>query len=393
MAIRKIDVQALVPGLYVRELDRPWTETPFLFQGFEIRDSDEIAVLRQYCRFVWVDTEASRAPMPERPADANRLASPLTQFRQGLAATRRTRRELIDILSALPGRLRSDDPEILQDVSPSLARFNTECLRRPEVALWLNALRESDHRLMDHGLNVCSLSLLLAHQLGVSTTMQATVSLGGLLHDIGKLTLPRPLIFEPRRLSVDDHELIATCPAAGSALLARSGFDERVQRIVALHQERMDGSGFPDGLKGETAVPLAARIVGLANAYDAMTADWPRRPGLSGHQALILLGRKGPDRWGRKLVDTLTRLMGVYPPGTPVHLDTGAQAMVVGSTPANRLRPMVVVYRTAQGRHPDRLALLDLAVPGNKHRIAAPLSPDSNHPTRMQQITTQLLAA
>lgn len=393
MAIRKIDVRALVPGLYVRELDRAWTETPFIFQGFEIRDSEEIALLRQHCRFVWVDTEASRVPMPDGPGEDTRSLSPLDQFRQGLVATQRARHELIDILSALPERLRIGERRILQDIGPALARFNRECLRQPEVALWLNALRDSDERLMEHGLNVCGLSLLLAHHLNLSAPMQAAVSLGGLLHDIGKLTLPRELIFEPRRLTMDEHELIRTCPTGGSVLLARSGFDNRVQRIVAYHQERIDGGGFPDGLKGEKALPLGARIVGLANAYDAMTADWPRRPVLSGHQALILLGRKGPGRWGRELVDALTRVMGVYPPGTPVSLESGAQAVVIGSTPTNRLRPLVVVHRTAQGRRPDRLALLDLTMTRHKQRIAAPLSPDSNHPARMRQITAQLLAA
>lgn len=393
MAIRKIDVRALVPGLYVHELDRPWTETPFIFQGFEIRDSDEIALLRQYCRFVWVDTDASRVPAPDGPGEDTRLPSPLNQFRQGLAAARRARRELIGILSALPDRLRTDERRILQDISPALTRFTRECLRQPEAALWLNALRESDDRLMEHGLNVCGLSLLLAHHLALPAPMQAAVSLGGLLHDIGKLTLPRELIFEPRRLTMDEHELIRTCPAGSSVLLARSGFDDRVQQIVAYHQERIDGNGFPEGLKGETALPIGARIVGLTNAYDAMTADWPRRPPLSGHQALILLGRNGPDRWGRELVDTLTRVMGVYPPGTPVSLENGAQAVVIGSAPANRLRPLVVIHRTAQDRHPERLALLDLAMTGNRHRIAAPLSPDRNHPVRMRQITAQLLAA
>jgi putative two-component system response regulator len=137
--------------------------------------------------------------------------------------------------------------------------------------------------------------------------------LGGYLHDLGKIAIPDAILLKPGRLEQWERALIETHPAKGEELVRGLRSLDTVRPIIRHHHERMDGSGYPDGLAGE-AIPLGARIMAVVDVFDALHTRRPYRPPLSRDEALEILEHETAagfwDTWivgvFAGMVDTLT---------------------------------------------------------------------------------------
>jgi putative nucleotidyltransferase with HDIG domain len=146
------------------------------------------------------------------------------------------------------------------------------------TALLLGDVVEADDTYTGaHCKDVVHLALGVARELGLNHDEQRTVEFGALLHDIGKIAVPKAIVNKPGKLDPHEWEIIKTHTVEGQRMLERvGGFMGNVGRIVRSHHERWDGGGYPDGLSGET-IPLAARIVSCCDAFNAMTTTRPYR--------------------------------------------------------------------------------------------------------------------
>ncbi|MDQ2070404.1 HD-GYP domain-containing protein [Natronospira bacteriovora] len=393
MAVQYIPVEALQPGHYVSALDRPWVETPFLFQGFEITSHNELETLRTYCRHVWVDCERSRVAVEtaSRPeATCSDLAPLKRQFKDGLEALGQAREMALDACTRVNTRLRKYSQLDLDELAPAVTELHTQVTAYPQVARWLLTLREHEDTLAEHSVNVCTLAIMMGQALKMETWQQAEMALGGLLHDVGKLCLPPRLLSKQAPLSSTEWKQIQQAPVYGHKLLQDCGLHPRVLTMVRNHQERLDGSGFPDGLRGEQ-IEQPVRVIGLVNAYDAMTMSRPGFPAMSGYRAMLELARQAGHRWDPELVQSFVLLMGIYPAGTCVSLDNGSRAVVVDSKPEARLNPIIAMRRGNGAK--TRWNLTDLSLPRHPRRIRSLDPPDWDHSRLMRFISDQLLAA
>ncbi|WP_431862419.1 HD domain-containing phosphohydrolase [Azospirillum sp.] len=130
-----------------------------------------------------------------------------------------------------------------------------------------------------HQTRVARLSVLIAREMGLPDERVDNIRLGALMHDIGKVGIPAELLTKPGRLSKEEFELIKTHSRIGHDIVRNIDFDPAVARIVAEHHERFDGTGYPNGLKGEH-IALEARIVAVADVVEAITSHRPYRPAL-----------------------------------------------------------------------------------------------------------------
>jgi putative nucleotidyltransferase with HDIG domain len=135
-----------------------------------------------------------------------------------------------------------------------------------------------------HSARVQRIALAVATELGVAPDRLDAVRFGGLFHDIGKIAVPDSILTKPGKLDNDEFDLIRRHPADGAAILAHFGRLREAVPLIRHHHERWDGDGYPDGLEGE-AIPLEACVVGLADAWDAMTTDRPYRAAMSVEEA------------------------------------------------------------------------------------------------------------
>jgi HD-GYP domain-containing protein (c-di-GMP phosphodiesterase class II) len=134
------------------------------------------------------------------------------------------------------------------------------------------------------------------------------LSLAGRLHDIGLLAVPRDVLEKSTSLDREEFRIIKKHSEVSYEVLKPLGCLEDVLPAIRFHHERMNGTGYPSGLVGQ-AIPLEARIVAVADAYDAMTHDRPYRPALSPLQAMEELQRCTPEGYDKECVDALGRIM------------------------------------------------------------------------------------
>jgi HD-GYP domain-containing protein (c-di-GMP phosphodiesterase class II) len=181
------------------------------------------------------------------------------------------------------------------------------------------ALDARDPYTAGHSERVSALSVAIGKAMAVSDQELDTLRLGALLHDIGKIGVPDDVLGKPGALTPDEFALIQAHPLVGARILRSIPFLAPHLPIVELHHERPDGRGYPYGLRGN-AIPLAARIVHVADAYDAMTTARAYRPARLPQEALAELHRGSGTDFDTGSVDALVRALGVRPApvSTPV---------------------------------------------------------------------------
>lgn len=381
--LTRVPVGMLRYGLYVAELDRPWQEVPVKFQGFEIRSAEELDILRQHCDFVYVEDERSKAeayaaleaeirqPQTEgqaQPGEAD-ISAVLGQerypdkrrFAQRLQAAVTSRLRARAYLERLlqEARLgRSLDSEQARAVVEDLA---SQVSSNASAMMWLTHLKKKNETISTHSLNVGVLSLAFGMYLGLRGEHLHNVGIGALLHDIGKLNQPAELLAKTGSLSAAERELVSRHPQDGYELIRQSGgVPPEALDIIRMHHERLDGTGFPQGLHGGD-IPLHARIVALVNRYDAFTTDRPERAARPADEVLQELYNDRGQSYGAALVQDFIHCVGIFPLGSLVELDNGALGIVMGSSPESRLKPTVLLVRTPEGQHYGKRLLLNLA--------------------------------
>jgi HD-GYP domain-containing protein (c-di-GMP phosphodiesterase class II) len=171
-------------------------------------------------------------------------------------------------------------------------------------------LAEKDTSTEEHTRRVARLAVEVGEQLGLSPARLRALATGGLLHDIGKLSLPTPILRKPAPLDDAEYEIVKLHPERGRELLGElGGFDDSVTRLVLDHHERLDGTGYPRGLTGN-ALDLATRILSVCDVYDALVSDRVYRRAWSQEAALALLRDESGTAFDARCVDALERVVG-----------------------------------------------------------------------------------
>ncbi|SMC23529.1 HD domain-containing protein [Andreprevotia lacus DSM 23236] len=177
-----------------------------------------------------------------------------------------------------------------------------------------------------HLWRVSQFSRLLAQDMALPDAEVARITLGGFLHDLGKIGVPDAILNKPGKLTDEEYAVIKTHPATGDKLLAQHPLAALVREAILMHHETPDGQGYPAGLHGEQ-IPLVARIVGLTDAFDAMTSTRPYRAGMPIERALDIIGDNLGRQFDRELGErfialghagALTHIIGHSEPGIPL---------------------------------------------------------------------------
>lgn len=169
------------------------------------------------------------------------------------------------------------------------------------------ALEAKDSYTHGHSESVTRLCVAIAEEMGCSDAFRDTLRQAGVLHDIGKIGIASTILNKPGKLSPEEYETIKSHPQMGKRILQHISFLRDVVPIVYHHHERHDGMGYPVGLKGEE-IPLGARVMAVADTYDAMTSDRPYRTGLGHEKALAELVRCAGTQFDPACVDAFVSM-------------------------------------------------------------------------------------
>lgn len=343
----KIDVAELAIGMYVVELDRPWTETSFLFQGFRIRQQQEILLLQQVCKHVWVDSRRLRGRQPqavENQAEAAEQRPIIAkvdfsqEIEQATPAWHAARNESLRILEAVKLGQELD----VQAVKAVVRECVDSILRNPSAMLWLARIKNSDHYTAEHSLRVAMLAIALGRELGMPEYQLEQIGVCGMLHDVGKLKVPDEILNKPGSLTAEELQIMRSHAIEGRRLLmSNAQITPATVDVAYSHHERLDGRGYPRGLNAEK-IPYFAKIIAVVDAYDAINSDRVYSKGKSNLESLRILHDAASSHFDEVIVGHFIRMMGIYPPGEIVELANGEVGIIIGCAPGNKLKPKIL---------------------------------------------------
>jgi len=363
----RISVDQLRPGVFVRLEKTSWFDHPFLFNNFKIKDEEQIALLRELgiTELICIPEKSDVLPLrhAEKSAPKKIIKRELSQdVIDHLWKVKRERTERLkekkkhiaeceerftscikafnNILKGMLGGNFHSVEEALDFVN----RLSKYFLADRESTLHLMNVMGQSESAYSHPMNVAVLSMMVGKEAGLSSKEMTELGMGALFHDIGKSRIPKKLLKKRGELTKPEQELIAQHSAFGAGMLSDIDiFPKAAARIVAHHHERMDGSGGPEHLKGDS-IDKMARIVAIADAYDNHCNYPDPTESLTPYLALSYMFGQQKQLFDVEMLALFIRCLGVYPPGTVVQLSNGAIGMVMSVNPKNQLNPSVVLY-------------------------------------------------
>ena len=268
------------------------------------------------------------------------------------------------------------DPEQVRGVVQDLAQAVAQ---NRNALLALTAIRSSDTYTFTHMVNVSILVMAQARGLGIDGALLREFGVAGLMHDIGKVRTPPEILTKPERLDDREFAIMKRHVLDGAEILRRTPDITPLAPIVAFeHHLRVDGTGYPAGVK-RPSLNLATMLTSISDVYDAMRSQRHYQQSFPSERILAVLQRKDRQEFEPHLVRRFVQLMGIYPVGTMVRLNTGAMAVVLKAYPLDPTRPRVRVVFAPDGRRlelPFDLDLWDVEPdPARPSSIAAPAFP------------------
>ena len=357
MQRKQVFVGELKFGMYVAELDRPWTETPFTFQGFYLRTEQQLAALRKFCKHVFIDVERTEpAALSRSAASAAPSSAPGFLIRGSArypeqvdvqdeidhagAVFERSTGALQDLFRPLAWGSAAPDGRQVDEAVKALAQ---SVVRNPDALLLMSRMRDNSVAAHARALQVSILMMAFARFLQLEREEIKLLGMLGLLQDIGKTRLPAMLLEKQGPLSAEESEMAKRhVELSGHILGAIPGLPPKLAALALLHHERQDGSGYPRGLKAYQ-IGLYGSIAAICDTYDALTAVRPYAEQLSPSAAVVQLLKERGTGFHAGLVEQFVQCLGAFPVGSVVELNSGETGIVIAENAEQRLKPTVVV--------------------------------------------------
>ncbi len=357
-AMRRIRIKDLKPGyMLALPINLPRTGVALLKEGVELTQR-HIAYLRQYGlqeEFCFIfDGSEQRQPSLEDRVILQHFRADILRSIENMEL-QNTLVSTYIALEDLADRIKSNSALVLQPVQKVSEKLMRQVLEHNDVMLQLAALKAIHEYTFCHSVNVAIYVVSFGKFLGLREGTLQQLALAGLLHDLGKLSIPAEILDKPGRLTAEEFKQVKGHTYEGYRRLAeKTGVGNDVLQAVLMHHERFDGSGYLLGLQGQKIHPWA-RMLAIVDIYDALTSRRCYREAVLPHETvdyLMALSTQGALDF--KMLSVYLRHMPVYPGGLKVTLSTGEKGAVVETTPGLPLRPVVEVSSLAGGKQPGK---------------------------------------
>lgn len=398
--LRRLSREDVRLGMYIHSLEGPWFDHPFWRTRFLLTDPADLQALKDSgIAVVVVDEsrseaktvsgradqlreelqraaaeaiEAAEAAKPEpskveRPRPPIRLAAPPApkpppepcgvgeEVARAAETVDRSKKVVRDLLN----EVRLGRPAEIAKAIPVVEDITASVDRNPHALVSISRMRTKDEYTWYHSISVCALMVNLARQMGFGEEAVREAGLAGLLHDFGKVIVPDSVLKKPDILTEVEFAMIREHPERGYAALRASGYSDVVTDVCLHHHERIDGAGYPHGLKGNE-IGAEAKMAAICDVYDAVTSRRPYKAPTGPAESLAgMFKTKG--HFDEAILAAFVRSVGIYPVGSLVRLKSDRLALVAGQDETDTMRPLVRVFYCIRNRARIPAHDLDLA--------------------------------
>jgi HD-GYP domain-containing protein (c-di-GMP phosphodiesterase class II) len=390
--LKKVGVEHLRLGMYVHELCGSWMDHPFWRARFRLDDPEDIRRLSESAvREVWIDTakghDAAQHETRAQAADEVDLAAQADLFLIKSAEAEPAPRQVPmveEVARAARICARSKDAMVSmfqevrmgRAVSPEFAgtlveEISSSVERNPGAIISLARLKSADDYTYMHSVAVCALMVALSRQLGLDAALTRELGLAGLLHDLGKALMPMEVLNKPGKLTDEEFAIIKRHPVEGHRLLVEGGSVGDLQLDVVLHHhEKIDGSGYPDHLKGEE-ISLYSKMGAICDVYDAVTSNRPYKAGWDPAESIRRMADWCNGHFDGNIFQAFVKCMGIYPIGSLVRLESGRLGVVMEQAGQSLLKPRVKVFFSTKSMTHIAPEVLDLSHSATRDKIVS----------------------
>lgn len=371
--LKKIAVEHLRLGMHLQAFCGAWLDHPFWRTQFVLADPNDITLIRESAiKEVWIDvakgldleTDASVNESETILVEEIPVAPPITQekasFNDEIKRASRIVAKGKEAVVSMFQEARMGKAIEAEAAAPLVEEISNSVLRNPGALISLARLKTADDYTFMHSVAVCALMIALARQLGLDEQQTREAGMAGLLHDLGKAMIPLQVLNKPGKLTDAEFDLVKTHPGEGyKLLLTGSGISEMIKDVCLHHHEKVDGSGYPKGLNGET-MSLFAKMGAVCDVYDAVTSNRPYKAGWDPAESIKRMA-EWQGHFDPTVFQAFVRSLGIYPIGSFVRLESGKLGVVIEQGEQSLLKPKVKVFFSTKSQAYIRPEVIDLA--------------------------------
>ena len=393
--MEKIHVNDLKIGDYIIKMDASWLDTPFFKHSFEVKDTQTIEKIQKSgVEYVFIKPRPQKTKILDQSSD--KLIKNIMETKKETLP-----KEYIEIQNLAPSfHLYEKSVAIVKNVMEEVRAgnmFNSTAvkiladkiadltIKNRSLMVNIAKLQSYDDYTFQHSMNVAVFASSLGKLLGLPASDVKILANSGLLHDIGKMLVPKEILNKPAKLTDDEFVIMKNHVTEGYNYLKKNGFSENELKIVVEHHERFDGSGYPNGLKDEE-ISIFGKIGAVVDIYDAITSDRVYHKGMYPPSAIKMMFSWTDKHINKKIFEFFVANVGIYPVGTIVLLSTNELA-VVADVSKKPLEPVVVIFRAASGSEITPI-IYDLSTNTVlKKKMVGPVNPENiNIPKEVYKI-------
>ena len=388
--IKKIQTVQLRPGMFVHDFNCEWLENPFFASQILIKDDRmAVKVRKAGIREIYIDTDKgidSSGGEPEAKVrhEIDKVIEKISEdahedvslpMAEELHAAKKVHTAAKKIVTSVMHDVRMGKQVELEAVNGVVEKMVESIFRNKGALTSLSRLKSKDEYTFFHSVNVCVLMVAFAKGLGMPRAVINRAGVGALLHDVGKMAVPNGILNKEGRLTDEEFALMRDHVVQSRIILERTpGITEESMAVAAEHHERFDGSGYPYKLKGDEISELG-RMSAIVDVYDAITSDRCYHKGYNTTEALRKIYEWSKYHFDPKMVELFIKVVGIYPVGTVVRLESGLVGVVTEPGKENLIFPTIKVFYDKKTQKYMEPREIDLSIPDNSpHRVAGPES-------------------
>ena len=361
--IKKIATDQLQVGMFISNLDASCLEHNFLSSQFAVNNEDTIKKVQDTgIKSVYIDTKKGldiqdAATVTEVDTklqkDTLKIASKNTTLdkqvpvQQEVERARGIYKEAHNVMQDLMEDIRLGKQVEVERVEPISEQLVESVFRNKDALISLSRIKDKDHYTFMHSVSVAGLMITFSRAMGFEMDLIKEIAIGGMLHDVGKMMTPNNVLNKPGKLDNDEFKIMKSHVVYSRELLeGKPGITQAALDVAAMHHERIDGTGYPLGLKGDE-ISLVGQMSTIVDVYDALTSVRVYKSAWEPNLALKKLLEWSDHHFNPDLVKQFIRCLGIYPIGTLVELDSGNIAIIIEQGESGLLNPKVrIIYNT-----------------------------------------------